>query len=218
MQADIKNTDSSDDYDSPWKELPEEYFREFAEFFFPDMAEGADWEKGYEFLDKELQQAVRDAELGKRLADKLVKLRRRDGGEAWVLAHVEIQGQEKSDFAERMFVYNYRIFDRYHKPAGSFAVLADGASRMATGPLRIQSVGKRDGHPFSDCETERLAGPAGGTGKKRQSFCPCRGRTSENAGNPARPGRTEKMETAPDKTALRERDATERYYKPFPIR
>jgi len=118
-------TSNSDDYDSPWKELLDEYFREFAEFFFPDMAEGTDWEKGYEFLDKEFQQAVRDAELGKRLADKLVKMRRRDGGEAWVLVHVEIQGQEKSDFAERMFVYNYRIFDRYHKPAGSFAVLAD---------------------------------------------------------------------------------------------
>jgi hypothetical protein len=118
-------TANPDDYDSPWKELLEEYFREFAEFFFPDMAEGADWEKGYEFLDKELQQAVRDAELGKRLADKLVKVRRKDGEEVWVLVHVEIQGQYESGFAERMYVYNYRIFDRYHKPVASFAVLTD---------------------------------------------------------------------------------------------
>jgi hypothetical protein len=36
---------------------------------------------------------VRDAELGRRLADKLVKVWRRDGEEVWVLIHIEVQGQ-----------------------------------------------------------------------------------------------------------------------------
>jgi len=76
-------------------------------------------------LDKELQQIVRDAELGKRLADKLVQVWRKDGDDAWVLAHVEVQGQERPDFAKRMFVYNYRIFDRYDRPVASLAVLSD---------------------------------------------------------------------------------------------
>ena len=61
----------SDDYDSPWKEILEKYFHDFLTFFFPMVAEGVDWEKGHTFLDKELQQVTRDAELGKRLADKL---------------------------------------------------------------------------------------------------------------------------------------------------
>ena len=35
------------------------------------------------------------------------------------------QAQEDSGFAERMFVYNYRCFDRYRKPVISLAVLGD---------------------------------------------------------------------------------------------
>ncbi|QTA91764.1 hypothetical protein [Desulfonema magnum] len=116
---------TQDQYDSPWKELLERYFREFLEFFFPEAAEGIDWERGHEFLDKEFQQAVRDAELGKRLADKLAKVWQKNGDETWLLAHTEIQGQYEPGFSERMFVYNYRIFDRHRKPVVSLAVLAD---------------------------------------------------------------------------------------------
>jgi hypothetical protein len=115
----------SNDYDSPWKKILEAYFQEFMVFFFPEAAEGIDWSKGYVFLDKELQQVVRDAELGKRLADKLVQVWRKDGKDAWVLAHVEVQGQERSNFSKRMFVYNYRIFDRYNRTVASLAVLSD---------------------------------------------------------------------------------------------
>jgi hypothetical protein len=81
-----------DDYDSPWKEALERYFAAFMAFFFPQAHADIDWARGHEFLDKELQQVVRDAELGRRLADKLVKVWRRSGEEAWVLAHIEVQG------------------------------------------------------------------------------------------------------------------------------
>lgn len=37
---------------------------------------------------------MRDAELGRRLVDKLVKIYRTGGKEAWVLVHVEVQSQE----------------------------------------------------------------------------------------------------------------------------
>ncbi len=118
-------TETDDDYDNPWKEMLSQYFQDFMFFFFPWAAEDIDWERGYEFFDKELQQVVRDAELGKRYADKLVRVFRKDQTEAWVLIHVEIQGQKDSDFAKRMYVYHYRIFDRYHKPVASMAILAD---------------------------------------------------------------------------------------------
>ena len=61
-------------YDSPWKEALDIYFPEFMEFFFPNAYQEIDWNKGYETLDKELQKVVQDANLGKRLADKLVKV------------------------------------------------------------------------------------------------------------------------------------------------
>jgi len=116
---------NDDDYDSPWKTILETYFEAFMRFFFPDAADDIDWSRPYQFLDKELQQVVRDAELGRRYADKLVQVWRRNGAEAWVLAHVEIQGEPEPGFAKRMFVYNYRIFDRYDRPVASMAVLAD---------------------------------------------------------------------------------------------
>jgi hypothetical protein len=38
--------------------------------------------------------------------------------------HIEVQGQVEPDFPEPMYVYNYRLFDRYHRPVASFAILA----------------------------------------------------------------------------------------------
>ncbi|GFE71940.1 transposase [Chroococcus sp. FPU101] len=118
-------TDQRADYDNPWKEALGLYFQPFMVFFFPQIEANIDWRKGYEFLDKEFQQIVRDAELGRIYADKLVKVWRGDGSEIWVLIHVEVQSQVQSSFAERMYVYNYRIFDLYRRPVVSLAVLAD---------------------------------------------------------------------------------------------
>jgi len=39
-----------------------------------------------------LRQVVRDADMGKRLADVLVKVWRKDRQESWLLIHLEVQG------------------------------------------------------------------------------------------------------------------------------
>jgi hypothetical protein len=116
---------TTDDYDSPWKDILEHYLPDFFAFFFPHIHAEIDWTRPPVFLDKELQQVVRDAELGRRLADKLVQVWRRDGSDAWVLIHIEVQGQEEGDFTQRMFVYAYRLFDRYRRPVVSLAILGD---------------------------------------------------------------------------------------------
>lgn len=113
------------DFDSPWKEALERFLPQFLDFFFPQVFQGVDWSRGYESLDKELQQIVREAELGLRLADKLFKVWRLDGKEAWVLIHAEVQNQREDDFGERMYIYNYRIFDRFRHPVISLALLGD---------------------------------------------------------------------------------------------
>ncbi|HIJ40258.1 MAG TPA: DUF4351 domain-containing protein [Deltaproteobacteria bacterium] len=113
------------DYDSPWKNALECYFRECIEFFLPEMAQDVDWERGYLFLDKELQQVSKNAAIGRRYADKLVQLYRKDGSDEWVLAHVEVQGQKRKLFSERMYTYNYRTFDLFHRKVASIAILAD---------------------------------------------------------------------------------------------
>ncbi len=72
---------------------------------------------------------VREAEMGPRLADKLIRVRLREGGEAWLLVHVEVQNQQEGDFARRMFVYYYRLYDRYEQEVVSLAVLGDERAR-----------------------------------------------------------------------------------------
>ncbi len=59
------------------------------------------------------------------MADKLVKVWRTDGENVWVLVHLEVQTQRDIGFAERMYVYNYRLFDRHHHQVASLAVLGD---------------------------------------------------------------------------------------------
>jgi hypothetical protein len=126
------------DFDSPWKEILDEYFEAFLLFFFPHAHADIDWSRGYEMLDKELQQIMPEAEVGRRWADVLAKVWRRDGNEVWVLVHVEIQSQEEPGFPKRMYVYNYRIHDRYDRPVASFAVLGD--ERLDWRPSEFRAV------------------------------------------------------------------------------
>ncbi len=118
-------TEVRDAYDTPWKDVVEVYFEAFLRFFFPAIHADIDWSKGYEFLDKELSQIMRDAELGTRFADKLVKVWKRSGEETWVMIHLEIQSQEDGTFSERMFLYYYRLRDKYNREVVSLAVLGD---------------------------------------------------------------------------------------------
>lgn len=67
------------------------------EFFFPAAHSQIDWTKGLIFLDKELQEVTADAEIGRRYANKLVKVYLINGKEEWILIHVEVQSQEEDD-------------------------------------------------------------------------------------------------------------------------
>jgi hypothetical protein len=117
-------------------------------FFFPQAHAEIDWREGYEFLDKELEQVVRDAALGRRRVDKLVRVTLRNGGQGLVLVHVEIQSQWEADFNERMYIYNYRLFDRYHKPVASLAVLGDEQPHWRPESYEYELLGCRVGLHF----------------------------------------------------------------------
>lgn len=96
------------DQDSPWKKILRQYFPQAISFFFPAVAETIDWEKPYEFLDKEFQKIAPDAEQGKRYADKLVRVWLKGGHTTYLLLHVEIQAQKEEEFARRMLTYSIR--------------------------------------------------------------------------------------------------------------
>ena len=130
------------DFDSPWKEILIRYFPEFMAFFFPAAYEKIDWTREYAFLDKELRQVVREAETGGRRVDALVRVVLKENREeAWVLTHVEVQGDPEISFEERMYIYNYRLFDRYRRRVASFAVLTDDNPRWRPDRFSYELLG-----------------------------------------------------------------------------
>jgi hypothetical protein len=94
-------------------------------FFFPEAYSQIDWDRGFDFLDAELQQITLEADTGKRIVDKLVKVYLKNGKEQWIAAHVEIQNQKENEFSERVFIYFARLRDKFRRKVASFAVLGD---------------------------------------------------------------------------------------------
>jgi len=176
--------DERSDYDSPWKEMLEAYFRDFIRFFFPHIEPEIAWNRGYDFLDKELQQVVRDAELGRRYADKLVKVWRGSGEEAWVMTHIEIQGQEETGFSERMFTYNYRLRDRYNRPIASLAVLGDERPTWRPRTYSDELWGCRIQFEFPVVKLLDYGRNWSDLENSPESVCPCGYGTLESKGNP----------------------------------
>lgn len=148
----------TEDYDGAWKEALEVYFRPFMAFCFPQAYAEIDWSRGYEFLDRELQSAVRGAKIGRRHVDKLVRVLLRNGDEAWVLVHVEVQAQADDAFPRRMYIYNYRLFDKYGRPVASFAVLADTRKNWKPDSFSYELFGCRASLKFNVVKLEDWRG------------------------------------------------------------
>ncbi len=115
-------------YDESWKAAIGEYFESFLSFFYPDFHKHINWNKNPISLDKELEQITASASTPKRYADKLFKVWLLDEREVWILIHIEVQSQYDQEFPQRMFIYNYRAFDLYHKPVIGLAILGDESS------------------------------------------------------------------------------------------
>ncbi len=160
----------ADDYDSPWKEAIERNFADFLHFFFPRAHAEVDWERPVEFLDQELRAAVHDAEVGRRCVDKLVKLTRIGGSENWLYIHIEVQSDAQDEFAERMFIYNYRLYDRYRMPIASLAVLADDRINWRPESFACQVLGCRTGIHFPVAKLMDWAGREAALHDSRNPF------------------------------------------------
>ena len=113
------------EFDSPWKEILDVYFKQFMEYCWHKHYVEIDWTNGYKTLDKELNKISRDAPVGNREADKLIEVCLKNGQTTFILIHIEIQANYDPRFAERMLLYRYRIRDLYKKPIASLAILID---------------------------------------------------------------------------------------------
>lgn len=119
----------------------EDLFEDFIAFFFPRIHQDVDWFRGYQFLDQELRKILKSSATSKRIVDKLVKVFLKDGSEEWLLIHIEIQGYKQKNFPERMFVCNYRIFEKFHKEVVSLALLTDENPKFRPSEYRRERWG-----------------------------------------------------------------------------
>ncbi|WP_408956579.1 Rpn family recombination-promoting nuclease/putative transposase [Natroniella sp. ANB-PHB2] len=109
-----------------WKEIIEDLFEDFLEFFMPKLYQKVDLSQGYEFLDNELANIVDKTMKGKKMVDRLVKVYLKDGRENWILVHLEVQGYYEAEFSARMFKYFYRIYDKYDQKIVALAIFTEG--------------------------------------------------------------------------------------------
>lgn len=123
-------------------------------FFYPEAETLFDLEKGFEYLDKELEQLFPPEfdDYAPRYVDKLVKVFTRSGREEWILVHVEVQGYADPDFASRMFQYYYRILDKYAKPITAFAIFTDNNKGFKPSFYEHEFLGTRVYYGYNTCK------------------------------------------------------------------
>ena len=133
-------------FDEAWKKVIERFFPNLLRFFVPELYCDIDFEKGFSFLDKEMEQLSIRSVKGAKYVDKLVKVYLKSGEEKWLLVHIEVQGYPDEEFSERMFRYFYKIFDRHGKRVVSMAILT--GSEVCTEEGRYQFLSYGSGVKF----------------------------------------------------------------------
>ena len=143
------NESTPPDYDAYWKEIITTLFADFVQFFLPDVHEQIDFSKPPEFLEQELQKLIADKlKKGKVINDKLAKVQLKDGSERWLLIHIEVQSYYEADFAERMFAYFYRIYDKYGPHITAMAIYT-GSSKQQPDTFRYELFGTEVTYHFN---------------------------------------------------------------------
>ncbi|MDB6096302.1 MAG: cytosolic protein [Francisellaceae bacterium] len=122
--------------DATWKEALQHYLKDFFKFCWANAYTDIDWDKGFEFLEQELQTIKLDEELGKRVVDKLIKVYLKNGQEQWCLIHLEVESSSKANFPERMYVYDAKLYEKYRRNIASMAILVDRDKNWYPGPYQ----------------------------------------------------------------------------------
>ena len=88
---------------------------------------------------------VRDAALGKRRVDKLIKVQLLDGSQGWLLIHVEVQHRPDQNLPLRLYQYHRRLNDYHGENVLTLAILADGDPDWRPDHYERQVFGCRGG-------------------------------------------------------------------------
>ena len=129
------------DHDSPWKTALDQFPRSLLELTFPEAAASIDWSVEPKSLEQELREITPDSEVGAKRVDKLLKVRLLDGTDQWLYVHIEVQMHYDPDLPKRLFIYHYRIFDKYGVSPLTLAILGDTSRKWRPTSYHYQSLG-----------------------------------------------------------------------------
>ena len=131
------------DFDSAWKRALNLWLPDCFHLFWPDIFHQIDWTIKPEFLEQELNKLQTSVKRGITCVDKLVRVHFRNGQNALLLIHIEIQaGRGGPSLAQRMLRYHNRLLenhpDHIHCPC---AILLDRTRGPNVETLRIPMLG-----------------------------------------------------------------------------
>ena len=111
VQTQSSLTDVKDiDYDSLWKVMITSFSYQFIRRFLPDMYPYIDLNYPIEYLEQEFPSSLRPKKKGRKITDKLLKVRLKSGEEHYVLTHIEVQATGESTYSKKMYLYNSVIY------------------------------------------------------------------------------------------------------------
>lgn len=139
----------SKDKDHIWKRIIGKFFKQFTEFFLPELYKDIDFTYKPKFLDNQLLKITQKSGGKDRESDKLVDVKLKDGSNRFILIHIEVQDSKKSDFAFRMYQYQYRIFDKFNKEVTALAIYTDSNSLFKPNSYSKELYGTKITYQFN---------------------------------------------------------------------
>ena len=127
--------------DQLWKSGIDAFFQYAVEYFLADYAHEFDFSVPIISLDAELAKLYPDNAAAGRIADKLGRIKTKDGRDQWVLLHAEFQGTPDPEFDQRMFTMKYRLRERYGSHVASIAILVDKSESFRPGLFEDNFMG-----------------------------------------------------------------------------
>lgn len=113
------------DYDGAWKEALRRHLRDFIERCFAELAALINWDQEPQWLDKEMSQIIGQSGRRNREVDLLFKVELKNGGEQWILCHLEIQTSRETGFEFRIGLYNAGLKWLFRQNVLTLVILAD---------------------------------------------------------------------------------------------
>jgi hypothetical protein len=111
--------------DNPWNDIIAPHFEQFMLFFYPEIHKRIDFSREQEILEDDLQTVLKGTETDPLMIDKLIKVWLTNGKMAVFYTHIDTRGKKDKEFAKRLFIRNYRLFDIFGPGLVSLVLLGD---------------------------------------------------------------------------------------------